>query len=616
MKIVPEYSLRKSKKILLHLYREYKAREKSIESNRKKTFLDTLMNLQESILQKNRKTACELARKAEALHTSFPKKRFLKRLVNFLITLSVALVVAVIVRQMWFEFYEIPTGSMRPTFKENDRVIVSKSKFGINIPLLTKHLYFDRDLCKRMSIVIFTVENMKTTDSDMLYFYLFPGKKQFIKRLVGKPGDILYFYGGRLYGIDKDGHDISKELQNDQVTVSEYIPFIRFEGKALSGHHSPSTLRINQMGEDIIKFSEMLPFRFRGEFLHSELYEDPSNFQEYYDLWGYKNFAMARLVYPSYVDEKEKNYLGDLSHYPLLLELHHTPTINNAKIVKSKTGNLFPLISKSVAYIPLTKSHLKKLFQNLYTARFVVKNGELIRYGSPNTQSNIHIKNLSDGTYEFYNGKAYQIYPTGISIELAQNHPIYEFSVEQIYTFFNFGIEFNSLLLPNNKDDILLPSRYAYLRDGDLYLLGNPILTKDDPVLINYYNLEKKKGIALSNYHPFIDHGSPLDSKGGLNTDTIKRFGLKVPDNHYLVLGDNHAMSADSRDFGFVPEENIKGTPTIIFWPLGNRWGAPIQTIIPWATLPNLVIWTLGIISLSIGTYISKKKNRFPIQFE
>ena len=41
----------------------------------------------------------------------------------------------------------------------------------------------------------------------------------------------------------------------------------------------------------------------------------------------------------------------------------------------------------------------------------------------------------------------------------------------------------------------------------------------------------------------------------------IQKFGLKIPPKSYLALGDNHAMSADRRDFGFVPEANVRGGP-------------------------------------------------------
>lgn len=35
------------------------------------------------------------------------------------------------------------------------------------------------------------------------------------------------------------------------------------------------------------------------------------------------------------------------------------------------------------------------------------------------------------------------------------------------------------------------------------------------------------------------------------------RSGKKVPDGYILAIGDNHSLSHDSRDYGFVPQKNI-----------------------------------------------------------
>lgn len=64
-----------------------------------------------------------------------------------------------------------------------------------------------------------------------------------------------------------------------------------------------------------------------------------------------------------------------------------------------------------------------------------------------------------------------------------------------------------------------------------------------------------------------IPHVLNLSNGGG------PPFGpTRIPDEHYLVLGDNRGNSEDGRSFGLVPFELLMGRAERIFWRGGPSW--------------------------------------------
>ncbi len=51
-----------------------------------------------------------------------------------------------------------------------------------------------------------------------------------------------------------------------------------------------------------------------------------------------------------------------------------------------------------------------------------------------------------------------------------------------------------------------------------------------------------------------------------------------VPEGHYFCMGDNRDNSKDSRSWGFVPRENVKGKAFIIWWSFSGEEGDYVKT--------------------------------------
>jgi len=624
-------SLRKSKKILLGVYQLWRRKKKKILPAQAGEIRKDLEALQQQILDKNPSKASELAFKCEGYGTGILKKSSFEKAFGFVFALLFALVAALVIRQMWFEPYEIPSGSMRPTLKERDRLVVSKTTFGINVPFTPNQFYFDPDLVQRSGIGIFTVENMPVQDADARYFFLFPGKKRFVKRMMGLPGDTVYFYGGKIFGIDSQGRDISAELQRESLSYIDHVPFLHFDGHASLSEPFRTPIGngyrmaiVHQMNEPVARLTADSNNRLEGEMIStSRIHNRGAPFtKNYADLWGIGNYAVARIVSKDEVrSHAEKNgiTLGDEALY---LELMHTPDLKNLMLGRDMAGRLRPQFRLRSSILPLTEANLKKIFENLYTGRFVVKNGHAARYvmqgGGHNLPTHYltRLEGVPDGVYEFYNGQGVEILWGGVTKKLGPNHPLQKFSSKFTRKLFNYGIDFDKRVLMQSTPDT---GRFGYFRGGDLYLMGAPVFKKGEPALEAFVEQEETRASSANPqnpYVPFLDKGPPRTKEGKIDVEMIRQYGLLIPPRSYLALGDNFAMSGDSRVFGFVPEKNLRGSPSFIFWPPGKRFGPPVQPPNPWFSVPNLIIWSLALLGFILWRWVHRRNYQLPLNFD
>ncbi len=111
-------------------------------------------------------------------------KEFQNKLWEWTKSILIALILALFIRAFIVQAYKIPSGSMVPTLLIGDYLLVNKLAYGIKNPLKNDFLYFRR-LPKRQEIVVFTYPLNKKLD--------------FIKRVIGLPGDTIQIINKKVY---------------------------------------------------------------------------------------------------------------------------------------------------------------------------------------------------------------------------------------------------------------------------------------------------------------------------------------------------------------------------------------------------------------------------------
>ncbi len=172
----------------------------------------------------------------------------MNKFIDNLKTLIIALIIAIIIRSFLFQPFYIPSSSMEPNLLVGDRIFVSKYSYGYS-----KHSFpfsppiFKNRILKKMpnygDLVVFKTPSDNRTD--------------YIKRLIGFPGDQIQFKNGNLYLNNKKV--LKKKIENQSEI---------FCGK--------NSIEVNFFEENLKNnLSYLTVYNVTGSLLNSDIYTVP-----------------------------------------------------------------------------------------------------------------------------------------------------------------------------------------------------------------------------------------------------------------------------------------------------------------------------------------------------
>jgi len=114
-------------------------------------------------------------------------------------SIIIAVILALIIRTFVVQAFKIPSASMEDTMLIGDHLLVNKFIYGMKIPFTDKRIFKIRDP-RRGDVIVFE--------------YPVDPSKDFIKRVIGTPGDVVQVINKKVYVNGKlyvNPHEVHKE---------------------------------------------------------------------------------------------------------------------------------------------------------------------------------------------------------------------------------------------------------------------------------------------------------------------------------------------------------------------------------------------------------------------
>lgn len=138
---------------------------------------------------------------------SVSKKKSVFR--EYVEAIAIAILLALFIRTFVVQAFKIPSGSMLPTLLIGDHLLVNKFIYGVKVPFTGKLLVPIKDP-KSGDIIVFRFPRDRSID--------------YIKRVVGEPGDKIEIKDKKLYRNGKGADDPHAHFTNTTLLPASVSP--------------------------------------------------------------------------------------------------------------------------------------------------------------------------------------------------------------------------------------------------------------------------------------------------------------------------------------------------------------------------------------------------------
>ena len=159
--------------------------------------------------------------------------------------------------------------------------------------------------------------------------------------------------------------------------------------------------------------------------------------------------------------------------------------------------------------------------------------------------------------------------PRSLGSKLAIAAQVSGFGLLAYLCLFNLSVVRGSSMTPHIHDgDRILIDHFSYLfgpvTRRDIVVLKYPL----DPSVDYIKRIIGLPGddVVLEQGHVWVN-GQMLEEPYIAEQDDLARVHVRVKPAHFFVLGDNRPRSCDSREFGLVPQDYVRGKVEVRVWP-------------------------------------------------